>query len=83
MKWSAEVDLWTTEINNDVGVLKQVRVFIAQLQTPFGFLMKEVRSIQSSLVLEEEKERQEELEGDHRYHEKEQMLKAQFDDRAS
>lgn len=28
MKWQAEVELWTAEINNDVGVIKQVRIFI-------------------------------------------------------
>lgn len=45
--------------------------------------MKEVRSIQSSLILEEEKERMQEVEGDHKYHDKEMEMKAKFDDQAA
>ena len=38
LKWDAEVELLTSEIKNDAGILQQVRYFIDQLRTPFGFL---------------------------------------------
>ena len=41
--------------------------------------MKEIKALQRRLILDEEIEKQEELQGDHRYHAKEQEFKKQFD----
>ena len=37
------------EIKNDAGILQQVRIFIDQLRTPFGFLSREVNAAQDRL----------------------------------
>ena len=41
LKWDAEVDMLTSDIKNDASILTQVRYFIDQLRTPFGFLVRE------------------------------------------
>ena len=46
LKWDAEVQSLRLEIKNDAGILQQVRIFIEQLRTPFGFLTREVESMQ-------------------------------------
>ena len=49
LKWQGESEAWASEISNEVSILKQVRIFIEQLQAPFGFLMKEVKTIEASM----------------------------------
>lgn len=49
LKWDAEVAMLTAEIKNDAGILKQVRIFIDQLRTPFGFLTREIESVSNRL----------------------------------
>lgn len=44
--------------------------------------MKEAKSIETKLLQQENKERQDELDGDHPYHEKELEFKTKFDERA-
>ena len=39
-----EVQILQNEIENDAGILQQVRIFIDQLRTPFSFLAREVQS---------------------------------------
>ena len=50
---------------------------------PFGFLMKEVKETQKKITQAQLQEEQEELEGDHKYHDQEQQFKAKFDEQAS
>ena len=33
-----------SEIKNDAGILQQVRIFIDQLRSPFGFLAREIQT---------------------------------------
>ncbi len=42
LKWDNEVQMLKSEINSDGHMLKQVRIFIDQLRTPFGFLSREI-----------------------------------------
>ena len=44
LKWDAEVNMLTTEIKNDAGILQQVRIFIDQLRAPFGFLTRQIEA---------------------------------------
>jgi len=44
-KWQNEFELWDSEIRNQVSLLKQVRIFIEQLRTPFGFLKRDISQI--------------------------------------
>ena len=37
-----EVQILQSEIKNDAGILQQVRIFIDQLRSPFGFLAREI-----------------------------------------
>ena len=46
LKWDAEVNMLTTEIKNDAGILQQVRIFIDQLRAPFGFLTRQIEAKQ-------------------------------------
>ena len=48
LKWDSEVDMLTTEIKNDAGILQQVRYFIDQLRTPFGFLQRDLPGLSGS-----------------------------------
>ena len=48
-----------------------MRIFIEQLKMPFGFLMKEVKETQKKITQAQLQEEQEELEGDHKYHDQE------------
>ena len=40
LKWEAEEMMLVSEIRNDAGILRQVRMFIEQLSAPFGFLVR-------------------------------------------
>ena len=77
------LEQWNEAVQSDVEVLKQVRIFIEQLKTPFGFLVDQVKKAQKNIVINAAKERQQEEEGDHRYHEQEQKMKKEFDGRAA
>lgn len=44
LKWDAEVQMLQSEIKNDAGILQQVRIFIDQLRSPFGFLAREIQT---------------------------------------
>jgi len=55
-------------------------MFITQLSTPFGFLIKNVQSIETRLVKEDAEEEFDETKGDHRYFSKEKALEKTFDD---
>jgi len=49
LKWDAKVNMLTTEIKNDAGILQQVRIFIEQLRSPFGFLTREIENVHKDL----------------------------------
>ena len=68
LKWDAEVELLTGEIKNDAGILQQVRYFIDQLRTPFGFLQRDIPGLMGGPSQVETEEL-----ADHPYIDKEKM----------
>ena len=66
-KWQHEFELWDSEIRNQVSLLKQVRIFIEQLRTPFGFLKRDISEMQTRLTAASSKDLREETEGDHKF----------------
>ena len=54
------LEQWNEAVQSDVEVLKQVRIFIEQLKTPFGFLMDQVKKAQKNIVINAAKEKQQE-----------------------
>ena len=68
LKWNAEVTMLHDEIKNDAGILQQVRIFIDQLRTPFGFLSREVNAAQDRLRA---KDQEDETAPDHKYYARE------------
>ena len=79
LKWDAEVTMLVNEIKNDAGVIQQVRFFIEQLRTPFGFLKRDIESAQNRLRRESSLEAEEEKKPDHKYYEQEKKMEAAFD----
>ena len=75
LKWDGEKDLLTNEIKNDAGVLRQVRFFIDQLRTPFGFLQRDF----GNGALDNNTEGADAFPKDHKYHEQEQQIAKKFD----
>ena len=73
LKWDAEIDMLTTEIRNDAGVLDQVRFFIDQLRMPFGFLTRDIINQNGAQNDAEEDQ------PDHRYYEQEKQMAKKFD----
>ena len=63
----------TTEIRNDAGVLDQVRFFIDQLRTPFGFLARDIINQNGAQIDAEEDQ------PDHRYYDQEKQMAKKFD----
>lgn len=61
LKWDNEVQMLKSEITSDGHMLKQVRIFIDQLRTPFGFLSREVdaslQKLRTQDKIEEEADR--------------------------
>lgn len=76
LKWNAEVTMLHDEIKNDAGILQQVRIFIDQLRTPFGFLSREVNAAQDRLRA---KDTEDETAPDHKYYDKELEFVNKFD----
>ena len=79
LKWDAEVQSLRLEIKNDAGILQQVRIFIEQLRTPFGFLTREVETMQKNLMRQSSIDDKADKEPDHKYYEKEKELEKAFD----
>lgn len=71
LKWDAEVVMLTAEIKNDAGILQQVRFFIEQLRTPFGFLKREISNAEISVRRQNSLEAEKEKQPDHKYYEQE------------
>lgn len=76
LKWNAEVTMLHDEIKNDAGILQQVRIFIDQLRTPFGFLSREVNAAHDRLLRQDKEEDEHQ---DHKYYEKEKEMVNKFD----
>ncbi len=79
LKWDAEVTMLQSELKNDAGVIQQVRFFIDQLRTPFGFLKRDIESAQNRLRRESTIEAEEEKKPDHKYYEQEKKMEQAFD----
>jgi len=69
----------TTEIKNDAGILQQVRIFIEQLRSPFGFLTREIAGLEKDLRKSDMHEKDEETKGDHPHFAKEKQMEQLFD----
>ena len=65
-----------SNIVEDVSMLKEVRVFLEQLEAPFGFLIKEARDIANRLPDEQSAEPEK---PDHKYFKQEKAMEARFD----
>ena len=79
LKWDGEVSMLTAEIKNDAGILSQVRIFIDQLRTPFGFLTREIDETISKVRKERLSEKEAEMQPDHPHYEKEKEMEQKFD----
>ena len=79
LKWDGEVGMLTAEIKNDAGILGQVRIFIDQLRTPFGFLTREIDETINKVRRERASEKEADKQPDHPYYEKEMQMEKQFD----
>ena len=62
-----EVDYYENDLRENVGILSQVRAFIQQLRTPFGYLKYDIDQANYQIAQEEEKEKAAEEHGDHPY----------------
>lgn len=60
-----------SNIVEDVSMLKEVRVFLEQLEAPFGFLIKEARDMQNQMPDEAPVEPEK---ADHRYYKQEKAM---------
>jgi len=78
-KWQNEFELWDSQIRDQVSILKQVRIFIEQLRTPFGFLKRDISEMQTRLTAASSKDLREETEGDHKFFQQEKRAEALFD----
>ena len=79
LKWDGEVAMLTAEIKNDAGILGQVRIFIDQLRTPFGFLTREIDETINKVRRERASEKEADAQPDHPHYEKEKEFEQQFD----
>ena len=79
LKWDGEVSMLTAEIKNDAGILSQVRIFIDQLRTPFGFLTREIDETISKVRKERLSEKEADVQPDHPHYEKEKEMEQKFD----
>lgn len=79
LKWNAEVEMLQNDLKNDAGILQQVKIFIDQIRAPFGFLKREIESIEKNVRLNDLADEDEENKGDHKYFEKEKKAEAAFD----
>lgn len=70
-KFERECEIWEEQIRSDVAYFNQVKMFIQQLQSPFGFLSYDIEEALTKNYLNEEKEMEEEKKGDHPYFDKE------------
>ena len=59
-------------------MLKEVRIFLQQLESPFGFLVKDANDMYKKSLAREASDIEEEKKGDHRYFEREKKLEAKF-----
>ena len=41
-RWQNEIDICDQDLRDNVGILQQVRTFIQQLRTPFGYLTYDI-----------------------------------------
>lgn len=79
LKWDGEVSMLTAEIKNDAGILGQVRIFIDQLRTPFGFLTREIDETINKVRRERASEKEADAQPDHPHYEKEKEMEQKFD----
>ena len=61
-----------SEIKSDGHMLRQVKIFIDQLRTPFGFLSREIDAKLQELKTQDKIEEEAEKQPDHKYFEQEQ-----------
>jgi len=60
--------------------MSQVQTFIQQLSSPFGFLNKQIKDIQTNIAKQNKADFDAEQLGDHRYHAQEKDAEQKFDD---
>ena len=75
----SDIQMQENDIHEDINMLREVRQFLDQLEAPFGFLKKEVKDLEKSVVKKEDSMLAEEKKGDHRYFQKEKAIEAKFD----
>ena len=69
LKWDNEVQMLKSEIKSDGHMLRQVKIFIDQLRTPFGFLSREIDAKLQELKTQDKIEEEAEKQPDHKYFE--------------
>ena len=79
LKWDSEVQTLRGEIKNDASILHQVRIFIEQLRSPFGFLTREIDQLHKKVLQQNSMDDKAEKEPDHQFYEKEKQLEKVFD----
>jgi hypothetical protein len=79
LKWDTEVNMLVGEIKNDAGILTQVRIFIDQLRSPFGFLKREVDAVSKNIRRQDSIDAEEDKKPDHKYFAQEKEAEAAID----
>ena len=64
----AQIALLKYELKDYTTLMQQVKIFIQQLSSPFGFLNKQIADIQTNMAARRESEWRAEQMGDHRFH---------------
>ena len=79
LKWDGKVREVSDDIRDFGSTLSQVRAFIDQLRTPFGFLSRQVEAKEKELRQADREAIEAEKQPDHKYYDKEMQAVAAFD----
>ena len=79
LKWDGKVREVADDIRDAGSTLSQVRAFIDQLRTPFGFLSREVEKMEKDLRQADREAIEAEKQPDHKYYDKEMQAVEAFD----
>ena len=77
---AAHIFLLEEKLKENSTLMSQVKIFIQQLSSPFGFLNKQIKDIQTVMAQMRKEEYDAEQFGDHRYHAQEKEAEAKFDE---